>query len=295
MTDSRSRPDLRDNAALSSTTLFYSLPQRFVYLELLVFLLIATLLIFAWLPAVLSIFRYGTILPSALRAAIFLNVTAFSLLIFHLFVRREMRRVQFILTDELLVHKTSLRIKKIPLAGIRSVVMIGFPVIGGVLIVNSVEGSITIPLILQKTGDLIFRFEGACRDMAAACSVPEATWRKIRLTGQLSESAGRRSSAVFKPLFITSVVVLPVSVFIGAVYWDMSIIPLMLWSVAGSTVPLCAYAASDIIIRLHEAGNGDGHATPNARIDEKRVYAWSGLLFLMIYLFAGIIFKAFML
>ena len=129
----------------------YRLPERFVYLELTVILLLSALVIFAWVPALLSIFRYGSVLPSAMRAAIFLNITAASLLLVHLFVKREIRRVQFILTGEYLAHKTTLYLKRVRLADIRSVNLLRLPAGHGMLSIGNGETAIAFadPEILQ--------------------------------------------------------------------------------------------------------------------------------------------------
>ncbi|MBN1576606.1 MAG: hypothetical protein JW913_08645 [Chitinispirillaceae bacterium] len=283
---------LRNDDVLPSRPRSYPLPRRFVYLELIVISLISALVIFAWVPAILSIFRYGTVLASALRAAIFLNITAVSLLLFHLFVKNEQRRVQFILTDEFLAYKSALGVKKIRLDDIHSVSLIRFPVSCGVMEVKSGQGTINVPLILQNISDLTELMEEACGRVAGVRSVPQATWRRIHLLSAIADDAARRASAVFRPLLITSLAMLPAAVFIGAVYWDMSIIPLMLWSMAGLIVPLCVYATADIIIRVRGTQELDGQVPRHGSIDEKKVYAWSGFAFFLLYLIAGIVYKA---
>ncbi|MBN1308156.1 MAG: hypothetical protein JXA18_09590 [Chitinispirillaceae bacterium] len=214
------------------------------------------------------------------------------MLLFHLLVKNKQRQVQFILTDEFIVYRSSLGVKKLRLADIQSVSLIRFPAYCGVMRVESGQDAITIPLLLQNIGDLAARMEKACSQIAGVCSVPQATWRSIHLISAIAEDASRRASAVFKPMLFTSLAMLPSALFIGAVYWDMSIIPLLLWSMAGLVVPLCFYATADIFIRFRRAKECYDHAPRYGSIDEKRVYAWSGIAFFLLYLIAGIVYKA---
>ncbi len=276
----------------------YLLPRHFVYGEVILFSLIVFLAVFAWIPVILSFFTFGTILASALRTVIYLTVTAVSLLLFVFFIKREMRTMQFVLTDEHLMRTTFAGSKKIRLAAVQSVSLIRFPVNNGMMVVDSGQGTITVPLILQQISDLTMRIETICAAGATACPADAATWQKIHQLGRLSERAARRSSAAFKPLLITVVSLLPVSAFIGTVFWNMSIIPLMLWSLAGPVFPLCAFAAADFRIRLRDAryarhAQKNGYEMTYGITDEdKRDYARSGLFFFSLYLIGGIMYKA---
>ncbi len=269
----------------------YTLPSRFIYFELLIYILIFCLFVFGWFPSIVSILRYGIVLPSAQRAAVFLNITAVLLFLFYLFVKREMRLVAFILTDDSLIFKTSQGSNKISFPEIRSVSFKRFSVFGGFLIVNSYDETISIPMMLLKISDLIERLEHAYRKAAGSSVVPDTMWRDIQKAGLISESAARRSTVAFKPLLSISGIIVPASVFIGALYWDMPAIPLLLLSVSSAIFPLCSYAVSDLIIRRHEAMCYDKNTITAERFDHEKVYVWTGLVSLLIYLFAGTIYK----
>lgn len=267
----------------------YPFPRHFLYFELLLFSLISTLMIFAWIPALMSLITYSMVLPSAVRAAIFLNITAVALLLFVFFIKREMRNAVFLLTDEFLVQKGAYRTRKIRLAAIRKVSLIRFPVTGGAMVLECDHGVLAVPLLLLGVHNLAERLERFCASAAHGCSTDEKTWRRIHEICSTSHAVNRRTAVVFRPLLTLSVFMLPVNVIVGAGFWDMSILPLMLWAVSGPLFPGGAYAVADILMRRR--GRRDFSAAAVSS-EEQRTIARSALLFFLLYLAAGIIYKA---
>lgn len=268
----------------------YPLPRRFLYAEVILFSLISTLMIFAWIPAVMSLVTYGSVLRSALRAALFLNITAVTLILFVLFVKRELRKVRIVLSDEHLVFQTSSHIRKIRLSAIESCSLVRFPLGGGILVIESGDGPLSIPLILENCSDLLARLRqyDLSRDTS---TVNEARWDRIGIAGSLSAAAARRAEKVFSGVMTVCIAMLPLNVLVGAIYWNMSVVPLMIWSVTGPLFPFAAFAVADLLLRMKTARHyrEPHHQYP---LNEDRILAASGMLFLILFLLSAIVFKA---
>ncbi len=267
----------------------YPLPRRFLYVELLFYSLISTLMIVAWIPAVLSLIAYGSVFPSAMRAALFLNLTAVTLIIFVLFVQKELRSVSFYISEEQLGYRSTSRGKQIRLAAISSVGLLRFPLGGGILVIESPEGSLSIPLFIPGISDLVARLREYLPASAVAESDETIDWTTILRTCGRTESVTSRSLRVFRPVLSCAIAALPLNVFIGAVYWNTSVIPLMLWAVTGTLFPLATYGSADIILRL--LSGRAGKVPPDVDY-ENRLLIRAALAGGSIYLLCGILFKA---
>jgi hypothetical protein len=99
-------------------------------------------------------------------------------------------------------------------------------------------------------------------------------------------------TVVYRPLLTLSIFMLPVNVLIGAVFWNMSILPLMLWAVSGPFFPLFSYAVADILIRRRPTQPDFEVALSQ---DDLRIVIRSGFVFFLLYLVSGIVYKAYIL
>ena len=268
----------------------YPYPRHFLYTDMLFFSLVSGLAIFAWIPALLSLFTYGAIISSALRAAIFMNFTAGCLILSLIFIKRELRQYRFVLSDRSLTRKGLNRERSVSLNAIREVLFIRLPGSGGMILVESDTEKIRIPLFVDNIGDLVSRLEHICKTVVPSCSTGEDTWRTIKFFSGKYEMVSTRVRRVFRPLMTLCIAMLPISTFVGVLFWNMSIVPLLLWGIISPFFPMAAYAAGDIILRIFtptEVRNRESISD-----NEKAVFVRSGLFFLILYLITGIVIKA---
>ena len=266
------------------------LPKRFLYAELMLLSLISALMILAWIPAVLSLITYGSLLASALRAAVFLNLTAVTLILLVLFVKRELRRFIFFMTDEHLGVGTPSRNRKIRLAAVESVSLLRFPLGGGVVIIESGDGSLTIPLIFENCYDLFTGLREVLNRNKPDISTA-TDWETIRRACSLSEMAAHRAEKVFTTILTACIAMLPVGFLVGAVYWNMSVVPLMLWSIIGPLFPIAAYGSADLILRTAFVRSDDAGGVMR-KPDENRILTRTALVFFLLYLVCAVLYKA---
>jgi hypothetical protein len=270
----------------------FKLPRHFVFIEMVLFSLISTLMIFAWLPAILSIFTYNMVLPSALRAALFLNVTAVCLILLILFMKRELRSVEFIINDEVVVRKGLTSLRQIRIAAIQTVSFVKFPVTGGVIVIETSRGSLTVPLMLADITRFVTILEHVCRHSEGTFRFSSTQFNDLMRIAKRTEDKQKRASAMFGPLLSISITLLPVNVFVGAVFWDMSIVPLMMWSITGPLFPIVFYSVTNGILLVSEKRREGSGSVVDQHLQVVRVYGVSGYMFGSLYLISGIMFKA---
>ena len=266
------------------------LPRRFLYIELLMYSLICTLLIIAWVPAIISLINYGTVFPSALRAAGFMNFTGIALLVFIRFVKKELRSVRFRLSEKQICFQTASRERGITTSSITSISLLRFPFGGGIAVIESSDGSLSVPLAITDRHGFFSRL---CEYLTVIDSpaAERTDWKALLRTCMLTDISAQRAQKLFNTLLLLAITALPLNMFIGAAYWNMSIIPLILWSVAGTLVPLAAYTIADIILRLLAARTEPIQFSETFTLLENRVLARVGLVCGMLYLTGGILFR----
>ena len=269
----------------------YPLPRRFLYPELLVYSLICTLMLVAWIPAIISIITYGSVFKSAVRAAFFLNLTAGTLIVSVLFVKKELRRIRFIVTEDTLGFQSASRGRKINISTISSCSLLRFPLGGGILVIDGTDGSLSIPLIIEHCTDLASRLREYHTSGSSGASSP-TDWESILRTCRLTEITINRSQRVFLPLLTICFAALPVNMFVGAVYWDMSLVPLILWAVVGALVPLATYAGADVILRLQASRRSKKNLPLPDTADEQRILARTSLAGLLLFLAGAIVYRS---
>jgi hypothetical protein len=139
------------------------------------------------------------------------------------------------------------------------------------------------------------RIEEACIETAIAATVDTAMWPQAHRRSTLTGKAVKRSSRSYQSLLTISITMLPFAVITGMFFWDLDLIPLMLWSVIAPILPLIAFATADLTLRIREeraftAPKND--AATRVDIDEESTFVRSGIFFAILYLIAGIVYKA---
>jgi ABC-type multidrug transport system fused ATPase/permease subunit len=274
----------------------YTLPRRLLYPEITIFTMVIALAVTAWIPALFSLLNIGMILPSALRASVFLSIMAALLLVLALFVKYELRHVRILLSDEFLVRASIRQLKKLRLLAIESVSLLQLPFNGGIIVVKSGRQNLFLPLHMRHIRDLAARIEEACTTTAIAAKVENTTWRELHRRSSIAEKTVRRHQRAYAPLLQVSVLMVPVAIFTGIFFWDLQMVPLMLWTMITPFVPLLAFTTADLLLRIRggrPASERTDAAETTVDIDEDNYLTRSGILFFLLYLSAGILLKTF--
>lgn len=274
----------------------YRLPQHPVYLEAVVFAVICALCIFALIPALISFLNYGTVLPSAKRAAFFLCLTALLVRILEMVIKRELGRVRFVLTEEALIRETSLRRRVLRFSAVDKLLFVSFPPAGGIVVLQGGGGqSLTVPLTLEHVDDLTRRIEALVPVAVGGESGERADlWHRVHRGCAAAEAGRRRASVMRKPLLEAVTMIVAVNFLVGAIYWNMPVVPLLLWVVAGPLFPIAGYAGSDLFMKIRDRGRITPGNVKGLSFDEQRTVAVAAMLCTAVYLVAGILCRAFM-
>jgi len=268
----------------------FRFPDRFIYGEVVLFSLVSALLIFAWIPALISFFSYGSVVASAMRAALFLNITAIALILLFFFIKGEIRATQFLVGDATITKKTSTKVTKIPFAAVTGVSLLRYPFGGGVVSIESRDVTMIIPLLVQPVGLLVKRLE-LLSSNSGSCTVEPGVWKKIHATARLSKLVAEQSGRFFGPMLTLCITMLPLHIFTGAFFWDMSVISLAVWTILGPLFPLAGYAAADLFIRYATSKKPPETSTAALHSAAEVIFVRVGYITLCCYCMAAIIYK----
>lgn len=265
--------------------LVFTLPDKFIYFELISFSLIIFLIVIGWVPPIFSFLQYGNVFPSAWRALLFLNFTAIMVLLAYLFLKRDLKNTIYLFTDEYIIFKSLFTFKKIAFSEIKKISFFPFPLSKGFISIDAETQVIVIPLSLKNITSAVYRLE----QIAIEFSIPLSNykWSELYTRAQFSEYHQKRASFLFQYLLMASIIMLLFDFFVGAIFWDMSLIPLMLWSLSGPVLPIFGYAISDLIIRLKV----EKRKRIMEEVEEKRIYVWCGIGVFCLYLVISILYN----
>jgi len=277
-----------DASAESNTV--YRFPERLLYIEVILFSLISTFMIFAWIPLLISFFTYGKIIMPTVRIMIFVNITVIALMMLFFFFKRELKKTEFFLNGDYLCRRNSSGIVKLPLGSLNAVSMIHYPFGSGAVLFESGGGTLVVPLLLRQAEMLFSKLEAACLS-ASAGQYNARLWKRIHVTEQLSSLVDKRSRRYIGRVLGLCISMLPLNIAIGAFFWDMALIPLAVWTVSGPLFPLVGYAAADIFIRHREHAALDASRGVLAAGTEEKALARSGWVMAILYMVTGILYR----
>lgn len=290
MSNSVPTPRCEESSAHASQT--YKYPDQFLYPETILNTLIGTTITLAVIPALVSLLNYGTILPSALRAAIFLSVTAISLLLFMLTIKKEIRNSSFTLTPSHLTHTTASRRRKLDLAKVTALSLIRFPWGGGVIVLEGANTRFTLSLFIDGIAQLTATLQQHLTQTGATPGTTEETWNRIHWSSNCSQEVTNRTRRAFKPLQQSIAIISAINLSIGIFFWDMPIIPLLLWAISGPIFPLGSYLFADILLRRTYAATRFSDEQQHDSENQRHIHIAAALAALIIYLFFGTVYKA---
>ena len=263
--------------------------QRFLFLELPLICVIIAILILSWLPYMVSFISFDSIVRSAMRATLYLNITVFSLYFFFRLIKRELRKTEFIITNERLIKKTTYNISVVPLAEIISIRFVPIPLLRGYLQIKTSKSRILVPLFIENlTG-----FAKKLQINSVNCGKKDVFGNSFKLFHKMSaiyDLAYRRSVSIFYPLIGISLFSIIVNLIIAGKLWSMPLIPLLLWTMCGLAFPLLALLLSNWRINEHLLKNLTSDTESIAHLYRSE-YLLGGLLIFFLYLFFGIFFR----
>lgn len=266
----------------------FKLQPRFLYLEILFLSAIAVLFIISWFPSVFSLLAYEMIIRSALRAAMFLNCTAVVLFLLYRHLKSELRRFSVVLTEDQIIKSGISGSNKIRLSDITSIKYVRIPLLRGFLKLSTNDNTMRIPLFIEDQSQLLISLNKKVSGQFKICDIVSDTTLLQDLA--VFKDSSNRSLNVFPALIGISLSMFTLSTFIAIEFWDLALIPLLLFAMTSLLLPLLGYAIADYKISQSVR---NFFRTDTATIHNTATeYLYSGLLIFFLYLSLGILFKA---
>lgn len=269
----------------------YSYQKRFVYIEAPLYSLIGSLLIISWFPAIIGYFAYGLIYPSTIRFGIFFDITASVLIAIILFVKNDLKNNLFILTENAIILKAPGKLITLFYDHINLCKHVQTSFSEQVQITSS-DKTILLPFSINGMHDLLLNLHEQLILNNKTETLDEPCPGSMLTSAQLRKHAYHREKKAFPTIILATFFLTFFNIFIAYKYWGLEIIPVLMWAIIGFLIPLNSFALAESLINGQIKKLQIQSSIKQLEETFHSMYLLSGLLFLMLYLAAGIYFKS---
>jgi hypothetical protein len=269
----------------------YSYQKRFIYIEAPLYSLIGTLLLLSWFPAIIGYLAYDIIYPSTIRFAVFFDITASILIAIILIVKYDLKKNIFVITDESIIFKAPGKLRSMFFSDINLCKHVQTAFAEHVQITSS-DKTILLPFSINGIHDLLLHLNEYLIVNGKAHTLDEPSPGSMLVSARLRQFAYHREKKAFSPLFLTTFFLTFFNIFIAYKYWELEIIPVLMWAIIGFLIPLNSFALAEQLINKQVKGADSQFDGKQLEKPTYSFYLLSGFLFLLLYLAAGILFKA---
>jgi hypothetical protein len=267
-------------------------PEYYIGTFFLILLFIG-LLVVGYFPLLVSFLFYGTVFAPLQRAVMYLSVTYFFLLLIARFMRKEMDRVQYILTDRSIIHASPFATMEIPFTDMETCAVRSFPLTKGYVRITAAKRRIVLPSTIHRFSELAEELGNRLSSCGRSGLCGAGKINALRRIACVAEFSQARSRAAFFPLVYGTILSAAANAFIAGFIWGVSGVDMVIWMGIGLTVPLCIYGLADF--RLNRSVERqllrDPASLPRLSLHHELIF--SSLIIMGIQAVAGILFKAF--
>lgn len=266
----------------------FRLQPRMLYLELFFLYTIAFFCIISWFPPIFSLLAYEGILRSAINASLLLNFTAFVVFLLYKFIKGEMSRVSVIITDDQVIKRGFSRTTSVRFSDINNLQYVRIPGIRGFLKFSTSDNVLRIPLFIEHTVSFIASLQSRLNENPNSLTSINDT--RLFEDVKVFQDSYQRSLRAFSPLILISLFLFFFNTIIAVEFWELALIPTLLFAMTGLIIPSFGYYIADVKINhsvrnLLRSNTAEMH---NCGME----YLYSGFLMFILYLFIGIFYKA---
>lgn len=260
----------------------FRLQQRFIYLEMLFLCTIASLCIISWFPSIFSILVYEMIIKSALKAAVFLNFTALVIFLLYKHIKKEMYQYTIMFSDDQIIKRGFFETTAIHFSEITGVKYVRLPLIKGYLEITTNSKPLIIWLYIENPAAFVSLLQ-----TKLSLNISD---KYLNEDLSVFHDSYKRSVSAFYPLTSISLLTFFINVIISIKFWDLALIPILLFAMTGLILPIIAYTIADIKLNcsIRNLLRSDSAVIPDSRME----YLFSSFLIFIFYLLLGIFFKA---
>lgn len=270
----------------------YSYQKRFIYIEAPLYSLIGTLLLLSWFPAIIGYLAYGVIYPSTIRFGLFFDITASVLITIILFVKIDLKKNMFVITDNAIIFKAPGKLRTMFFSDINLCKHVQTSFTEHVQITSS-DKTILLPFSINGIHDLLLRLNEYLIVNGRTGTLDEPSPSSMLVAAKLRKHAYPREREAFSPLILATIFLTFFNIFIAYKYWELEIIPVLMWAIIGFLLPLNSFTLAEQLINRQAKGTENQFSENQMEKISHSFYLLSGFLFLLLYLTAGILFKAF--
>jgi hypothetical protein len=258
----------------------------------LIFLFIGLLTV-GYFPLVYSLLAFGTVLAPLQRAVMYMSATYFFILLISRFMRKEMDRVRYTLTDRSIIQESPFSITEIPFADIQTCAIRSFPLVKGYVRITAAGRRILLPSTIHRFSDLVEELALRLSSCGRSDLCGTQNSNALRRIACIAEFSHARSRAAFFPLIYGTILTVAANAFIAGALWGASAINQVIWMGGTMTAPLLVYGLADFRLNrtIERQLLRDPAALPRLSLRDELIL--SSLVITGVLAVAGILFKAY--
>jgi hypothetical protein len=272
------------------TTYYYHSYFKTIARKLPVFTM--TLIVLCWLPTLwvyLAIYHnfYFPLIRLSLNGSM---MVVFVTLLMRM-ILRELNKTVFIITDDAFIKKTPYKIKTVYFDQIIRFRYVRFFWFKGFGKIDFQGGSIQLPFIIQDLSRCIVDIEDHLSLRGKQRVYENDEIRLFKKKAMVSDVVIARASALFPTVSRISFWLMFISGLIARYYWGLPLRWVFFWSLCGFVFPYAGFLASltHVARKLERGMDKSTFSLPI--INEMHLYRLYGLMTLVLYFSAGVLFK----
>jgi hypothetical protein len=269
----------------------YTYQQRFTSIEVPVFSLISLFFIASWLPLMMSVLLNNRILGSALQLGLFFGITAAASILLILFLKKEMQKNLYAITDFALIYRTPGKMLTIPFANVLSLTYNKGLIAGKSVKISTASTTITIPFIINGIHDLLQDIQQGIISNGAIAALDKNTTNTVTLQARFQEQAYKRGFTLFYHLVSLTIIFTSLNFLFALRYWEFGIYASLKWSIIAFFIPNLTYLTSELLINKDTAKFKEEFHDDIYNNAVKVNYLTAIFILLLLFLTTGLIFR----
>lgn len=265
----------------------YDYQRRFIFAETSVLSLLTAILLISWFPNIFSYLMFGVIIPNAMKAATYLSVTLFSIVILLSFMKKELKNSKIILTDELIVKRKPYKLAQVQFAEITGISIKRLPFISFLII--DAKHRLTIPFIVENMSGLIDKIQARLIENGKF-DVKGTEINQIKSDAAVHDLLYKTSLNAYPLVLRAMLLSCLVGVVIALEFWEMAYLPILLWGIVSLFFPPFTFGLASLFIKQKVKKSSSVNITAS-KPDFSSEFYTASLIAFVIYLMFGILFK----
>lgn len=268
----------------------YHYQRRFFYLESVFFLAIGIVFALTLIPTIAAVINSGIEISSALRITFLIDSTLLFTLALGYVIKKEMKSVEFFISDESITKKSLYRIKTIEFNNIEKISYFRIPFITEGFLLKDKKGYLALSLQIVNAGKLIEEIRLGLLKYNKENLLDDPKYQLFKSNSLLKDCVSSYRDWLFTSLLKGTALFTIWNMILAYFIWNQSLLTGLNWILSTILFPYGIQISADVMINAKIKKNLSSH-DENCLIDTNSLYGKLILMGVAVYLLTGIIYS----